>query len=215
VSRSYTPVESMSNQPASATAYALLALLRLRDRWTTYELTKELRRNARFFWPRAESRLYQQAKRLVELGLAATQTETQGGRPRTIYTITPAGRRALTDWLAAPPTRGVLLEAEALLRFLAGGDATPEELMTAIERAEDEARDLLAVADVIAREYLEGAHPFQDEVHVRAFIFDLLTTHARAVLEWTQRSRAELAAWPRLGLDERRARALERIRQLS
>src|SRR4051812_24989260 len=121
----------MSTAPTSATAYALLALLQLRPEWTTYELTKELRRNARFFWPRAESRLYQQAKRLVELGLATTRRESDGDRPRSVYTITAAGEQALAEWMRSPPARAVVLEAEVLLHFLAGGRATPEELRTA------------------------------------------------------------------------------------
>jgi DNA-binding PadR family transcriptional regulator len=204
----------MSTAPSSATAYALLALLQLRPEWTTYELTKELRRNARFFWPRAESRLYQQAKRLVDLGLATTRRETEGDRPRSIYTITAAGEQALAEWLRSPPSRAVVLEAEVLLRFLAGRDASPEALGAAVAQAEAEARELFAVADVVAREYLAGTHPFQQQVDVRAFIFDLLTEHALAVLAWCERSRDELAAWPALTADERRERGLERIRRL-
>lgn len=205
----------MSTAPASATAYALLALLQLRPEWTTYELTKELRRNAHFFWPRAESRLYEQAKRLVELDLATVRREADGGRPKSIYAISPAGEQALAAWLRSPPNRAVVLESEALLRFLAGGAASPEQLIAAVEQAEAEARDLLAVAEVVAREYLRGTHPFQQQVHVRAFIFDLLSEHALAVLTWCERSRDELAAWPELDARERRERGIERIRQLS
>lgn len=205
----------MSTVPSSPTAYALLALLELRPEWTTYELTKELRRNARYFWPRAESRIYEQAKRLVELGLATTRRESEGGRPKTIYVITPAGRDALAAWRASPPTRAVGLEAEALLRFLAGGDAPVEELTAAVDQAATEARELLSVGELVAREYLRGAHPFQHQAHVRAFIFDLLTEHALAVLTWAERSRVELAAWPGLDSQARRDRGVERIRDLS
>jgi PadR family transcriptional regulator AphA len=205
----------MSTAPASATAYALLALLELRPQWTTYELTKELRRNARFFWPRAESRLYQQAKRLVELDLATVRRETQGARPRSVYEITPAGRESLGAWLRSAPVRAVGLESEALLRFLAGDGASAAELLAVVDQAETEARELLAVGEAIAREFLGGTHPFQDQVHVRAFIFDLLTEHARAVLTWCERSREELTAWPALDADARRDRGIERIRELS
>jgi DNA-binding PadR family transcriptional regulator len=204
----------MSTSPPP-TAYALLALLYLRPEWTTYELTKELRRNARFFWPRAESRLYEQAKRLVELGLASARSDSDGRRPKTVYTITPAGRDALTTWLASPPTRAVTLEAEALLRFLAAAETSPAQLSAVIEAAASEARELLSVAEVISREYLSATHPFQNEVHVRAFVFDLLVEHALGVLAWAERSREELAAWPALEVGERQSRAIERIRALS
>ena len=47
----------------ATTANAILGLLALRKEWSTWELTKQLRRNMRFFWPRAESRIYDEAKR--------------------------------------------------------------------------------------------------------------------------------------------------------
>ena len=50
----------------TTTASALLGLLALRPAWPVYELTKQLRRNMRFFWPRAESRIYDEARQLVE-----------------------------------------------------------------------------------------------------------------------------------------------------
>lgn len=43
------------------TAHAILGLLALRPAWSTYELSQQLRRNMRFFWPRAESRIYADA----------------------------------------------------------------------------------------------------------------------------------------------------------
>jgi len=38
----------------STTSYAILGLLDLRP-WTAYELTKHMRRNLHYFFPRAES----------------------------------------------------------------------------------------------------------------------------------------------------------------
>ena len=49
----------------ATTANAILGLLALRREWSTWELTKQLRRNMRFFWPRAESQIYEEAKGLV------------------------------------------------------------------------------------------------------------------------------------------------------
>jgi PadR family transcriptional regulator, regulatory protein AphA len=45
-----------------------------------YELTKRMRRNYRFFWPRAESRLYDEARRLVDAGLATAEQSFTGRR---------------------------------------------------------------------------------------------------------------------------------------
>ena len=49
----------------ATTANAILGLLALRKEWSTWDLTKQLRRNMRFFWPRAESQIYEEAKGLV------------------------------------------------------------------------------------------------------------------------------------------------------
>ena len=78
---------------------AVLSLLALRS-WTTYELAQQMKRSLHWFWPRAESKLYEEPKKLVAHGLARATSETVGLRPRTVYEITPAGRRALAQWVA-------------------------------------------------------------------------------------------------------------------
>ena len=62
----------------TTTSYALLGLLRLRS-WTTYELAKQVQRGLGWFWPRAERKLYEEPKRLVDAGFA-TATEEHTGK---------------------------------------------------------------------------------------------------------------------------------------
>src|SRR5215472_9353808 len=103
----------------ATTANAILGLLALRPTWSTWELTKQLRRNMRFFWPRAESQIYEEVKTLDGRRWARSRQSFVGKRARTSYTITAAGRKELTAWLASPP-RPTALECEPLLRvFLA------------------------------------------------------------------------------------------------
>ena len=78
----------------TTTSYALLGLLALKP-WTTYELAQQMDRSLRNFWPRAQSKLYEEPKNLVEHGLAASEKQQVGRRPRTVYSITPGGRDAL------------------------------------------------------------------------------------------------------------------------
>ena len=75
----------------TTTSYALLGLLRLRP-WTTYELAKQAQRSLNWFWPRAERKLYDEPKHLVDAGLATARAGATGKRPRTAYPITAAGR---------------------------------------------------------------------------------------------------------------------------
>src|SRR5260370_1578674 len=98
----------------TTTSYAILGLLALRD-WTTYELAKQMQRTVGYVWPRAERKLYDEPKRLVEAGYARAAKDMVGRRPRTTYSITPAGRKALKRWLdtaVAPPA----LEVDGMLR---------------------------------------------------------------------------------------------------
>ena len=100
----YPPKGSMSMagpRPLTSTSYAILGLLSLRP-WTTYELAQQMQRALGQFWPRAESKLYEEPKKLVEHGLAKATVEHVGKRPRTVYAITPAGRKALKAWMPEP-----------------------------------------------------------------------------------------------------------------
>ena len=179
----------------STTAHALLGLLSLRPAWPTYALAQQLRRNMRFFWPRAESQIYGEVKALVGRGWARSRQTFVGRRARTSYTITPVGRRALTDWLATPP-KPTALECEPLLRVFLADFATPEQLQVAIDQVRADADAILDVGRVVASEYLAGTAPFQDQVHVRALVFDFLSSHALMLREWADRTEQATASWP-------------------
>lgn len=194
----------------ATTANALLGLLALRPEWTTWELTTQLRRNMRFFWPRAESRILAALKALDRDGLVLARRESVGQRPRTVYAITAAGHEHLTAWLEMPP-RPTTLESEPLLRVMLADLGSRDAILRALDQVEQDAHDVLDVGRTVAAEYAKGDAPFQDQVHVRAFVFDYLTTHATGMLGWTQRTREQLAAWDTVGDDERAARAIEQI----
>src|SRR5687768_7758504 len=104
--RIYAPLGSkcysQGDQMATAsdltpTSYAMLGLLAVQP-WTTYELAKQMDHTLSRFWPRAKSKLYEEPKKLVAQGLAKATDDAVGRRPRTIYAITPKGRRALAAW---------------------------------------------------------------------------------------------------------------------
>ncbi|HEU0116845.1 MAG TPA: PadR family transcriptional regulator [Thermomicrobiales bacterium] len=178
----------------ATTGHAILGLLALRPEWTTYALTKQLRRNMRFFWPRAESRIYDEAKRLVARGLATARREATGRRGRTVYAISPAGRDAVQRWLATPP-RPTALECEPLLRVLLADLGTRAQLMAALAQVEADAEAILAVGRTVGPEYLAGVAPFQDQIETRALVFDFLWSHALMMRRWAERAEATIAAW--------------------
>jgi PadR family transcriptional regulator AphA len=197
------------------TSYAVLGQVALAT-GTAYELTKRMRRNYRFFWPRAESRLYDETRRLVDAGLATSERSFTGRRARTRYALTPAGRRALKAWLAEPPAAGWAFQYEPLLRVFLGRFGTHAQLLAAIEQARADADELLAVADAIAADYAAGTAEGQPHVDVRALVFDFLFHQAEAIRAWSDRARAEVEGWA--GADGAAARAeagLARIAELA
>ena len=194
----------------ATTANALLGLLALRPSWTTWELTKQLRRNMRFFWPRTESRIFDEAKALVTKGLARDRRSFTGQRARTSYAITADGRKALRRWLATPP-KPTALECEPVLRIFLGDLGTTDQLRTAIAQVRHDGHAILDVGRVVGPEYLAGTAPFQDQVHVRAFVLDFLSHHARMLIEWADRTDAAVERWERTSDRQRTAMALETI----
>jgi len=195
------------------TSYALLGQLALRP-WSVYDMTRNVARTLHWFWPRAESVLYSEVKRLAEMGLASTRQEPGGrGRPRSIYSITAKGRRRLGAWLAGPPG-GFALQFEALLRVHLSPYGTLEDLTAALERTRDDGEALLRQALVVGTEFAEERHQFQDQVHIRGLLFDYLWGFGLGMYAWADRSLAEVARWRGIGGDDAaRQRGVELIRQ--
>ena len=186
----------------ATTANAILGLLALRREWSTWELTKQLRRNMRFFWPRAESQIYEEAKNLVTKGLARDRQSFTGRRPRTSYAITAKGRAQLGAWLATPP-KPTNLECEPLLRIFLGTLGRVDHLRAAIRQVRADGHAVLEVGRVVGPEYLAGTAPFQDQVAVRALVLDFLSHHARMLIDWADRAEAVIDSWPDQSDDER------------
>jgi DNA-binding PadR family transcriptional regulator len=179
------------------TSYALLGQLALRS-WSVYEMTLNVGRTLHWFWPRAESVLYEETKRLAELGLAtATPAPGRRGRPQTVYAITPAGESALATWLATTPG-GFTLHFEALLRVHLSPYGSRDDLVRALEVARDEAASLVRQAMVIGTEFVEGRHRLQNQVNVRAILFDYLWAFGLSMYLWADRWIGEVSQWPDL-----------------
>ena len=194
----------------ATTANAILGLLALRREWSTWELTKQLRRNMRFFWPRAESQIYEEAKGLVGKGLARDRQSFTGKRARTSYAISAAGRKQLTRWLATPP-KPTSLECEPLLRVFLGTLGSEADLRAAVGQIRADGAAVLEVGRVVGPEYLAGTAPFQDQVAVRALVFDFLSHHARMLIDWADRADAVLDEWTTTTDEHRTARSLQII----
>ncbi len=178
----------------TATSYAILGLLGVRS-WSAYELTKQVRRSLHFCWPRAETRLYQEPKNLLEHGLVKATTTANGRRARTEYAITAKGRKALRGWLGEPsaPPR---LESEALLRLFFAEHGTKEDLLATLADLEGQALAMRRQAVEQGAEYLVGTAPFPERLHILALVGRFTLDHTTLVAEWARWARAEVERWP-------------------
>ncbi len=192
----------------TTTSYAILGQLALRP-WSAYELTKEMKRNLHYFWPRAESRIYDEIKRLQSAGLAMSTPSFTGRRRRMTYEITVAGRHALATWLEEDPLSGIILESEGLLRVLEA--TSPQHVRAGVEAIRAQAAEMLPKAVSVGQEYLEERAPFQDRVRWRTHTHDFLTSYALMLEEWAQRTERALEACEDSSEDEIVHRALDLI----
>lgn len=183
----------MSSRPLTTTSFAILGLLAIQP-WSTYELAQLMRRSLHFVWPRAESNLYAEPKRLVGAGLVAAEVVWNGDRKRTVYSITPDGRAALRDWLGdEPPSQR--LESEPALRVLYGNLGSKEDLLAAIGRIAADAEESIRHFRDLGEEYARGDGRFPERIHVNALLLTLMVEQARAAAGWAHWAAEQVEEW--------------------
>lgn len=175
------------------TAYAILGLLTLQP-WSTYELAQQVQRSLKWFWPRAERRLYDEPKRLVADGLAISTPGFTGQRRRTVYEITAAGRDELADWLGRPPEpRAVDFEGMLKVFFADAGSRTA--LLATLDGIAADARDRLGRLDLMIDQALTEGARFPERVHLQALTLRQHVDAEMAVLDWATWATEQVTTW--------------------
>ena len=189
-----TPTESKSqDRSLTTTSYAVLAVLALREH-STYELTKQMRMSMHYMWPRAESNVYAEPKRLVSAGLVAARKEATGQRPRTVYSITDAGRAELARWLAAPSSRQ-RYECEALVKVLFAENGTREDALQAIRALRDDAAAVVEHFQRIADLYERGEGQYPERFALSSLVARLLGEQQAVTARWAAWAEQVVAGW--------------------
>ena len=180
--------------PLTTTSYAILGLLAIKP-WTTYELAQQMQRALGQFWPRAESKLYEEPKKLVAHGLARSSSEMVGKRPRTVYSITPRGRRAMAAWVPTPGG-GPIVEFEQLVKVFFAEHGTKEDLLATIASARAWSDQRFAESRGIPQGYLDGQGPFPERLPWLLLCGQFLTDFLVMVERWTEWATEIVETWP-------------------
>jgi len=127
----------MSEQPVSpdppelpATAWAVLGMLSFGRDLSGYDLKKWADNSLRFFyWSPASSQIYAELRRLEKVGYVTSRIAAQDDlRNKRLFTITPAGTAAITDWVHNSPVDPPVLKHGVALRTWLGHLADPAQL---------------------------------------------------------------------------------------
>lgn len=148
----------------------------------------------RFLWPRAESNVYLEPKRLVAARLAVAHHEANGERRRTIYSITSAGRSALARWLASPSSTQ-RYESEAAIKVFFAENGTKADLLESIRALKMEAAATIEHFLQFAKQYEAGQGQYPQRFALSGLIARLACEQQVATLRWAVWAEQEVEQW--------------------
>ena len=170
----------------SSTAYVILGMLRNEPR-SGYEIKQAVDNSTRFFWAASYGQIYPELARLAKAGLVEGTAQPTGGRRRTVYRLTEAGREELRRWLQEPPER-LELRDEGLLKLFFAGAADRRkaaEVIDAKQRLMEEKLAALRAVEPQAKATAEH-DPFP------YLVLRYGIESSEWVIDWCERARAEL-----------------------
>jgi PadR family transcriptional regulator AphA len=126
----------MSSAQLTPVSYVVLGMV-AEGATTSYDMKQKASRSVGYFWNFPHSQLYAEPPRLVVLGLLDEEREAEGRRRR-VYSLTPAGRQALDEWLREPTSEQPQIRDTGLLKLFFGDGMSADEI-AALASAQEEA----------------------------------------------------------------------------
>jgi len=126
----------MAEKKLTTLEYALLGLVGMSP-MTGYDIHKVFATTPLAHFSSSPGAIYPALRRLAHIGLLESRLDTaKEARPRRVFSLTGAGKKALDLWLHQPVTREELIRGDGaqVLRFsLAGGRLSREEILAYLE----------------------------------------------------------------------------------
>jgi DNA-binding PadR family transcriptional regulator len=176
--------------PVRSSTNLVLGMLRM-GAGSGYAIKKFSDLSTRYFWATSYAQVYPELARLEEEGLVERREEPRGARRRSVYEVTPAGRRALLGWLRSRRMAPPQVRIEGLLRLFLADSLPGEEQVELVRLLGRQAR-------AVERRIREEIVPVGEELAVDGPRFPGITARLGADLfgfaaEWFERLERELA----------------------
>jgi DNA-binding PadR family transcriptional regulator len=182
-------------KPLRTTSYALLGLLYSKS-LSASELADHMAQGSlASLWPRAQSAIYQEPKNLEAHGLATSSKQRVDGRNRSVYRITPKGRKAFRVWLDRD-LGGPSLECERFVQLALASGGTIEQVRSRVEHHREELEAWRETALAGLRGILERGPSFPERIHLTGCIADYLTERIAFEERWAADLARRIEAWP-------------------
>jgi DNA-binding PadR family transcriptional regulator len=136
------PTKTAAVVQLTTTEGAVLALLAIEGERSGYDLFKSAEKAIGHVWTPARSGLYAVLPRLERAGLARSRAvAAKKSADKQLYSITPAGRKALDGWLETVEPGAA---QSFYLKVFVGGLTTPDVLLEQVEQFRADTEDCLA-----------------------------------------------------------------------
>jgi DNA-binding PadR family transcriptional regulator len=154
-----------------------------------YQIKKQIESNFGHMWSINYGQIYPNLRDLADEGLVEMREFNQVGEKgpsRKLYSVTEAGRKEFSRWLADDPERNMILRDPFLMRFVFYGFGDRTRSLKVIDEQIELWSKLLAKRQ-------ENLNRWRDQdVHVR-LIAELGLDLNRMFLSWLQRAREEIS----------------------
>jgi DNA-binding PadR family transcriptional regulator len=142
----------------SKTSYVILGMLNL-GRRTGYEIKSLVDVSTRFFWAASYGQIYPELGRLEQAGLIEGEVDRSNGRRPKAYELTPAGERALHDWLTSDEELHVELRHEGALKFFFSDALSAKDQLALVRHVRESHERVAEQLRAIEPEPQEGKPP--------------------------------------------------------
>ncbi|MBB3168781.1 PadR family transcriptional regulator [Simiduia aestuariiviva] len=158
-----------------------------------YDLSQQFKGSVGFFWNASHQQVYKELKTMASAGWLDCDTEIQSDRPdKKVYTITDAGRGALTRWLSQPAKPNKYKDA-FLIKLYGGRHLPRTELIKELDEHIALHRKSLSKLQGIEQEYQALTKDQQQLFELPYLTLKLGISSEQNWLAWAQDTREVLS----------------------